>query len=49
MHNLCLIILATKTIFFDLLCITFKKFHVKLQRHPSNNFIEKIEKVQKNA
>ena len=47
MHNLCLIILATNTIFIDLLRITLPKLHVKLQPHPLKIFWAKVEKVQK--
>ena len=45
MHNLCLIILATNTIFSDLMRITLPKLHVKLQPHPLEIF--EVEKVQK--
>ena len=41
------IILATNTIFIDLLRITLPKLHVKLQPHPLNIFLAKLEKVQK--
>ena len=48
MHNLCLIILATNTIFSDLMRITFPKLQVKLQPHPLIKiFWAKVEKVQK--
>ena len=47
MHNLCLIILATNTIFSDLMRITLPKLHVKLQSHPLRISWAKVEKVQK--
>ena len=47
MRNLCLIILATKIIFINLLHITLPKLHVKLKPHPLNIFL--IAKVEKNA
>ena len=47
MHIICIIILATKTIFIELLCITLPKLHVKLQPHPLKIFWAQLEKVQK--
>ena len=47
MHNLGLIIIATNTIFIDLLRITISKLHVTLQPHPLKILGAKVEKVQK--
>ena len=47
MHNLCLIILVTITIFSDLMLITLPKLYVKLQPHSLKIFWAKVEKVQK--
>ena len=47
MHNVCLIMLATNTIFIDLVRITLSKLHVKFQPHPLKMFWAKVEKVQK--
>ena len=47
MHNHLLIMLATNTIFIDLLCITLSKLHVKFQPNPLQIFLSKVEKVQK--
>ena len=49
MHNLCLIILATNTIFIDLLCITLPKLHAKLQSYPLEIFWVKVKNPSKNA
>ena len=49
MHNLCLIILVTITIFSDLISITLPKLHVKLQPHPLKIFLSKGRKSAKNA
>ena len=39
--------LATYTIFSELMRITLSKLHVKLQPHPLKIFGAKVEKVQK--
>ena len=43
----CIIMLATKTIFVDLLRITLQKLHVKFQPYPLKIFWTKVEKVEK--
>ena len=47
MHNTCLIMLNTNTIFINLLRITLAKLHVKFQPNPLKIFWAKVEKVQK--
>ena len=47
MHDLCLIILATNTIFIDFQRITLLKLHVKLHPHPLKIFWAKVENPQK--
>ena len=45
MHNLCLIMITTNTIYIDLQRITLQKLHVKFQPHPLKIFWEKVEKL----
>ena len=47
MHNLCLVNLATDTIFSDLMRVILPEIHVKLQPSLSKIFWAKVEKVQK--
>ena len=47
MHNLCLIMLATSTIFIDQVPITLRKLHVEFQPIPLKIFLSKVEEVQK--
>ena len=47
MHNLCLIMLTTNTIFIDFLRITLPKLFVKFQPHSLQTFLIKVDKVQK--
>ena len=47
--NVCLIILATNTIFIDLLRITLPKLHIKLQPHPLKVYLSRGRKSAKNA
>ena len=49
MHNLCLIMLATNTIFIDLLCLSLPKLHVKFQRQSLKSFWSKMSFEQKLA
>ena len=47
MKNICLIMLATNTIFIDLLRLSLPKLHVKFQSQSLKIYREKAEKVKK--
>ena len=47
MHNSCLIMLATNTMFAEKARTTLPKLHVKFQPDPIKIFLAKVEKVKK--